>query len=57
LGAPAQLTKAQVAKIKSDNSGAPSDVRVVKIGSDGKYEQLIDLRENEVALVALKPKK
>jgi len=57
LGAPAQLTKAQVAKIKSENSGAPSDVRVVKIGSDGKYEQPIDLRENEVALVSLKPKK
>jgi xylan 1,4-beta-xylosidase len=30
LGAPAQLTKAQVAKIKSENSGAPADVRTVE---------------------------
>ena len=57
LGAPAQLTKAQVAKIKSENSGAPADVRTANIGRDGKFEQQFDLRENDVVLVTLKPQK
>jgi len=57
LGAPAQLTKAQAAKIKSENSGAPAEVRTVEIGNDGKFEQQFDLRENEVVLVTLKPRK
>ena len=45
LGAPAQLTKAQVAEIKSKNSGAPIDVRAVKIGPDGKFQQQFPLRK------------
>jgi xylan 1,4-beta-xylosidase len=53
LGAPAQLTKAQVAEIKTKNSGVPVDVRTVKIGRDGKFTQQIDLRENDVVLVKL----
>ena len=57
LGSPAQLTKAQVAEIKSKNSGAPLEVRTVKIGRDGKFEQQFDLRENDVVLVTLKPQK
>jgi xylan 1,4-beta-xylosidase len=57
LGAPNQLTKAQVAKIKSENSGAPINVRAVKIGRDGKFEQQLDLRENEVVLITLKPQR
>jgi xylan 1,4-beta-xylosidase len=55
LGSPAQLAKPQVAKIKAENSGAPVETRVVKIGSDGKFEQQFELRENEVVLVTLKP--
>ena len=55
LGTPAQLTKAQVAEIKSKNSGAPLETKTVKIGRDGKYEQQFDLRENDVVLVTLKP--
>jgi hypothetical protein len=39
------LTKAQVAEIKSKNSGAPLEVCVVKIGRDGKFEQQFDLHE------------
>ena len=54
LGSPAQLTKAQVAQIKSENSGAPVDVRTVKISRDGKFEQQFDLRENDVVLIKLK---
>jgi xylan 1,4-beta-xylosidase len=57
LGSPAQLTRAQVAKIKSKNSGAPLEVRTVKIGRDGKFEQQFDLRENDAVLVTLKPQR
>ena len=55
LGSPAQLTKAQVAEIKSKNSGAPLEVRTVKIDRDGKFEQQFDLRENDAVLITLKP--
>ncbi len=57
LGSPAQLTQSQVAEIKSKNSGAPLEVRTVKIGRDGKFEQQFDLRENDVLLVTLKPQR
>jgi xylan 1,4-beta-xylosidase len=57
LGSPTQLTKAQVAEIKSKNSGAPLEIRTVKIGRDGKFEQQFDLRENDVVLVSLKPQR
>ena len=55
LGSPAQLTKAQVAKIKSENSGAPAEVRTAEIDRDGNFEQQFDLRENDVVLITLKP--
>ena len=55
LGAPPQLTPAQVAQIKAGNSGAPVEVHGVKVGRDGKFAQAFDLRENEVILVTLKP--
>ena len=55
LAAPAQLTKAQVTEIKSKNSGAPIETRTVKIGSDGKFEQRFDLRENDAVLITLRP--
>lgn len=55
LGSPAQLTKAQVAEIKAKNSGAPLEIKTVKIGRDGKFERQFDLRENDVVFVTLKP--
>jgi xylan 1,4-beta-xylosidase len=55
LGSPAQLTKAQVAEIKAKNSGAPMEVRTLKIGRDGAFKQQFDLRENDVVFVTLKP--
>ncbi len=55
LGSPAQLTKPQVARIKSENSGAPFASRNVKIGRDGTFQQEFDLRENDVLLIALEP--
>jgi xylan 1,4-beta-xylosidase len=54
LGAPNQLTKAQVAEIKSKSTGAPIDVRTMKIGRDGKFTQQFDLRENDAVLITLK---
>jgi xylan 1,4-beta-xylosidase len=57
LGSPAQLTRAQAARIKSETSGAPMDIRAVKIGRDGKFEQQFDLRENEVVFITLKPRR
>ena len=35
----------------------PVDVRTVKIGGDGKFEQQFDLRENDVVLITLKPQR
>jgi len=55
LGAPPQLTRAQVAEIKSKNSGAPADVRTVRIGADGKFQENFDLRENDVIMITLTP--
>ena len=57
LGSPAQLTKAQVAEIKSKNSGATLEAKTVKITRDGKFAQQFELRENEVVLVTLKPQR
>lgn len=45
LGAPTQLTQAQVAEIKSKNNGAPLETRTVTIGHDGTFTQQFDLRE------------
>ena len=56
LGSPAQLTPAQVAEIKSKNSGAPLATKTVKIGRDGIFQQPFDLRENDVVFVTLKPR-
>jgi len=55
LGSPAQLTRDQVAKIKSENCGAPLESHVVDMGSEGNFSQQFDLRENDVVLVAHKP--
>ncbi len=57
LGAPNQLTKAQVAEIKSRNNGAPVEVRTVKVGRDGKFECSFDLRENDAVLMVLQPQR
>jgi xylan 1,4-beta-xylosidase len=54
LGSPAQLTKAQVAEIKFKNSGAPVEVRAVRIGRDGIFEEQFDLRENDAMLIMLR---
>ncbi|HVU34362.1 MAG TPA: hypothetical protein VHE61_13075 [Opitutaceae bacterium] len=55
LGSPSQLTRAQVAYIKSVNSGAPAEQRLVEIGADGTFRQDETIRDNDVCLVVLKP--
>lgn len=55
LGSPAQLTRDQVAEIKSKNNGAPLESRVVKISRNETFQQQFDLRENDVVLVTLIP--
>jgi xylan 1,4-beta-xylosidase len=55
LGSPAQLTRAQVAGIESNSSGAPSEVSTVKIGHDGKFSRQFVLRENDVVMLTLTP--
>jgi xylan 1,4-beta-xylosidase len=57
LGSPAQLTLAQVAEIKTQNSGAPLQTSTVKIGRDGKFRQEFDLRENDAVMITLKLQK
>ena len=57
LGAPNQLTKAQVAEIKSKNTGTPLETKTVKIGGDGKFEQQFNLRENDAVLITFKLQK
>lgn len=55
-GAPPQLTKDQVSKIKSENSGVPEDVRTVEIGPDEIFGRELDLRENDAVLITFKPR-
>ena len=57
LGAPDQPTKAQVAEIQSKNDGAPLVTRTVKVGRDGNVQYPFDLRDNDVVLVTLQPKR
>jgi xylan 1,4-beta-xylosidase len=57
LGAPNQLTKAQVAEIKSKNTGAPLETKTVKVGRDGKLTQQFHIRENDAVLIMLKPQR
>jgi xylan 1,4-beta-xylosidase len=57
LGAPNQLTKAQVAEIKSKNNGAPIETRTARIGRDGKFHEQFELRENDAVLITLKPQR
>ena len=53
LGAPAQLTRAQVDQIRRENSGEPISQRAVAIEVDGRFERELELRENDVWLIIL----
>jgi xylan 1,4-beta-xylosidase len=53
LGSPNQLTKPQVAYIKSMSDGRPEKTSIVKVGADGRVRERFELRENDVCFVTL----
>lgn len=53
MGSPAQLTRQQVAELKAQATGAPSERRTVRVGADGKASVTLALRENDVYLLKL----
>ena len=57
LGAPPQLTRAQVATILAASRGEPSERSTVRIGAEGSFEREFDLRENDVFLLTLTPRR
>jgi xylan 1,4-beta-xylosidase len=55
LGSPAQLTRAQVEQIRKATAGQPSLERLVLVEADGRYTRQLELRENDVWLILLRP--
>jgi xylan 1,4-beta-xylosidase len=53
LGAPAQLTRAQVERINAASDGKPRERRTVTVGADGSFQHELPLRENDVFLLVL----
>jgi xylan 1,4-beta-xylosidase len=53
IGSPNQLSKAQVAYIKSMSDGKPELVSIVKVAADGLIRQSFELRDNDVCFVTL----
>jgi xylan 1,4-beta-xylosidase len=53
LGSPNQLSKPQVAYIKSLSDGKPERVALVHVGADRKVRETFALRENDVCFVTL----
>jgi xylan 1,4-beta-xylosidase len=55
MGAPAQLTRAQEQQLRDAASGNPEFERDLKIGTDGRFDETLPLRENDVLLLTLAP--
>ena len=53
MGSPKQLTKAQVASLKSASTGKPLEQRKVRVGADGRFSMNLPLRDNDVYLLKL----
>jgi xylan 1,4-beta-xylosidase len=53
MGAPPQLTRRQEQALREASSGKPEYEREVRIGADGRFEQSLPLRENDVLLLVL----
>jgi len=51
IGSPNQLSKAQVAYIKSMSDGKPELVSIVKVAADGLIRQTFELRDNDVCFL------
>jgi xylan 1,4-beta-xylosidase len=53
LGSPNQLSKPQVAYIKSMSDGRPERSSIVKVADDGLVRETLELRDNDVCFVTL----
>jgi xylan 1,4-beta-xylosidase len=53
MGAPPQLTREQEQKLRDASTGRPDSQREVSVGPDGRFEEKLPLRENEVLLLTL----
>ena len=53
MGAPVQLTRAQEQQLRDAATGKPEFERRVKIGADGRFDEILPLRENDVLLLTL----
>jgi len=53
LGAPTQLTRAQVEQINAASAGQPIERVAVTISADGAFDRVLPLRENDVFLLML----
>lgn len=54
MGAPNQLTRAQVAQLQQSSSGAPSETRTVSVHGH-VFEARFEMHQNDTVLVTLKP--
>jgi xylan 1,4-beta-xylosidase len=57
MGSPKQLTRSQVATLKAQATGKPSQQKTVRVGSDGRFSTALPLRENDVYLLQLNASK
>jgi xylan 1,4-beta-xylosidase len=55
LGSPAQLTRAQVAKLKEVSAGAAFQEETVQVDASGVFERSYSLLQNDAVLVVLTP--
>ncbi|WP_020657039.1 GH39 family glycosyl hydrolase [Massilia niastensis] len=53
MGSPKQLSREQVATLKSLATGKPSEQRKVQVGQDGSFSLDLPIRENDVVLLEL----
>jgi xylan 1,4-beta-xylosidase len=53
MGSPAQLTQAQVARLKSEARGSALERREIPVGDDGVFTTRLPMRENDVYLIEL----
>jgi xylan 1,4-beta-xylosidase len=56
MGAPTQLSIAQVKQLKSLAAGAPSEESDISISTSGKWQHDVAMHDNEVVLVTLVPR-
>jgi len=57
LGAPAQLTREQVQRLNAASDGKPVEQAPITVRADGNFARELPLRENDVFLLTLTPKK